>query len=141
MSMHRQKTNVPFNVTVMPRLQAAIDAMPPSNHLSFLVTAQGKPFTAAGFGNWFRDVCRKAKLPERCTSHGLRKAAATYLAEQGATDHQLMAWFGWTSISQAQVYTKAANSKRLGRSAGKLITGTGIGSPIDPVSPIVPISI
>jgi hypothetical protein len=38
--------------------------------------------------------CREAKLPERCTSHGLRKAAATYLAEQGATDHQLMAWFG-----------------------------------------------
>ena len=134
MSMRRQKTDVPFNVTVMPRLQEAIDAMPASNHLTFLVTGQGKPFTAAGFGNWFRDVCRNAKLPERCTSHGLRKAAATYLAEQGATDHQLMAWFGWSSISQAQVYTKAANGKRMARSAGKLISGTGIGSPIDPVS-------
>jgi hypothetical protein len=118
----------------MPRLQQAIDAMPASDHLTFLVTGQGKPFTAAGFGNWFRDRCRAAKLPERCTSHGLRKAAATYLAEQGATDHQLMAWFGWSSISQAQVYTKAANGKRMGRSAGKLISGTGIGSPIDPVS-------
>ncbi|MFY9958947.1 tyrosine-type recombinase/integrase [Bradyrhizobium sp.] len=134
MSMRRQKTDVPFNVTVMPRLQEAIDAMPVCDHLTFLVTAQGKPFTAAGFGNWFRDMCRAAKLPERCTSHGLRKAAATYLAEQGATDHQLMAWFGWSSISQAQVYTKAANGKRMGRSAGKLISGTGIGSPIDPVS-------
>jgi hypothetical protein len=51
MSMRRQKTDVPFNVTVTPRLQAAIDAMPASNHLTFLVTAQGKPFTAAGFGN------------------------------------------------------------------------------------------
>ena len=48
----------------------------------------------------------QAGLPKRCTSHGLRKAAATYLAEHGATDHQLMAWFGWTSISQAQVYTQ-----------------------------------
>ena len=134
MSMRRQKTDVPFNVTVTPRLQAAIDAMPASNHLTFLVSAQGKPFTAAGFGNWFRDVCRMAKLPERCTR--LRKAAATYLVEQGATDHQLMAWFGWTSISQAQVYTKAANSKRMALSAGKLISGTGIGSLIDPVSQI-----
>jgi hypothetical protein len=45
-----------------------------------------------------------------------------------------MAWFGWSSISQAQVYTKAASGKRMARSAGKLISGTGIGSPIDPVS-------
>jgi len=121
-------------VEVMPRLQAAIDAMPASNHLTFLITAQGKPFTAAGFGNWFRDVCRDAELPARCTSHGLRKAAATYLAELGFTDHQLMAWFGWTSISQAQVYTKTANRKRMSREGAKLISGTGIGSPSDPVS-------
>lgn len=133
-SMKRQKTDVPFYVEVMPRLQAAIDAMAVSDHLTFLVTEQGKPFSAAGFGNWFRDKCREAKLPVRCTSHGLRKAAATYLAELGFTDHQLMAWFGWTSISQAQVYTKAANRKRMARDGAKLISGTGIGSPSDPVS-------
>ena len=46
MSMGRQKTGVPFNVEIMPRLQAAIGAMPGSNHLTFLVTAQGKPFMA-----------------------------------------------------------------------------------------------
>ncbi|MEY9121310.1 tyrosine-type recombinase/integrase [Bradyrhizobium yuanmingense] len=135
MTMGRQKTGVPFNVTIMPRLQEAIDAMAADKkNLTFLVTHQGKPFTAAGFGNWFRDVCREAKLPERCTSHGLRKAAATYLAELGATDHQLMSWFGWTSISQAQVYTKAANRKRMAQQAGQLIPGTGIGSPVNPVS-------
>jgi site-specific recombinase XerD len=115
-------------------VQAAIDAMPASNHLTYLITGEGNPFTAAGFGNWFRDMCRDANLPTRCTSHGLRKAAATYLAELGATDHQLMAWFGWTSISQAQVYTKAARAKVLAKATGRLITGTGIGSPANPVS-------
>jgi integrase len=134
MTMQRQKTGTPFNVEVTPRLQAAIDAMPASNHLTYLITSEGNPFTAAGFGNWFRDRCREAKLPPRCTSHGLRKAAATYLAEQGATDHQLMAWFGWSSISQAQIYTKAANAKVLSKATGQLIKGTGIGSPINPVS-------
>jgi integrase len=129
MTMKRQKTGTPFNVEITPRLQAAIDAMPASNHLTFLITGEGNGFTAAGFGNWFRDRCREAKLPARCTSHGLRKAAATYLAELGATDHQLMAWFGWTSISQAQVYTKAARAKVLSKATGRLITGTGIGSP------------
>jgi site-specific recombinase XerD len=132
--MGRQKTGVPFNVQVTPSLQQAIDAMPESDHLTYLLTSYGRPFTAAGFGNWFRAACDDAKMPKRCTSHGLRKAAATYFAEQGATDHQLMAWFGWTSISQAQVYTKAANRKRMAEAAGRLITGTGVGSPADPVS-------
>ena len=81
-----------------------------------------------------RDMCREANLPARCASHGLRKAAAMYLAELGATDHQLMAWFGWTSISQAQVYTKAARAKVLSKATGQLITGTGIGSPSNPAS-------
>jgi hypothetical protein len=45
-----------------------------------------------------------------------------------------MAWFGWTSISQAQVYTKAARAKVLSKATGRLITGTGIGSSINPVS-------
>lgn len=49
-------------------LRAAIDAMPPSNHMTFLVAGQGKPFTAAGFGNHFRDLCDAAGLPKRCTS-------------------------------------------------------------------------
>jgi integrase len=134
MTMRRQKTGVAFNVEITSRLQDAIDAMPATNHLTFLVTAQGEPFTAAGFGNYFRALCDAAGLPSRCTSHGLRKAAATYFAEHGATDHQLMAWFGWSSISQAQVYTKAARAKVMARAAGRLIRGTGIGSPADPVS-------
>jgi integrase len=83
MSMPRKKTGVPFNIEIMPELQQAIDAMPASDHLTFLVTAQGKPFTAAGFGNYFRALCNQAGLPKRCTSHGLRAAAATYFAEKG----------------------------------------------------------
>jgi hypothetical protein len=54
LSLQRQKTKVPFDVPVMPELQKAIDAMPTIDHLTFLITAQGKPFTPAGFGNWFR---------------------------------------------------------------------------------------
>jgi len=44
LSLRRQKTKVPFDVPVMPMLQTAIDAMPASDHLTFLVTSQGKPF-------------------------------------------------------------------------------------------------
>jgi hypothetical protein len=56
----RQKTErstaLELAIPVHPTLRAIIDATP-SEHLTFLVTAFGKPFTAPGFGNWFRDQC------------------------------------------------------------------------------------
>ena len=134
LSLHRQKTKVAFDVTVMPMLQAAIDAMPPSDHLMFLVTKFGKPFTAAGFGNWFRDACNAAGLPKRCTSHGLRKAAATRAADRGATTTQLMAWFGWKTTSEAERYTRSADRKLASAALGKLISATESGSPPTQVS-------
>jgi integrase len=129
LALKRQKTGVAFEVDVMPPLQDAIDAMGRSDNLTFLITAHGKQFTAAGFGNWFRDVCNEAGLPARCTSHGLRKAAATYLADRGATTTQLMAWFGWKTASEAERYTRGADRKRNAAAAGKLVSRTGIGKP------------
>ena len=134
LSLARQKTKVPFDVTVMPMLQEAIDAMPPSDHLMFLVTAHGKPFTAAGFGNWFREICNEAGLPKRCTSHGLRKASATRAADRNATTTQLMAWYGWKSASEAERYTRTADRKRASAALGKIMSATDSGSPRSPVS-------
>jgi integrase len=89
--------------------------------LTFLVTAYGKPFTEAGFGNWFRDRCDEAGLP-RCTAHGLKKAGATIAAENGATTRQMMAMFDWDTPAMAEVYTRAAEQKRLAGEAMFLIT-------------------
>ncbi len=95
----------------MPDLQAIIDATP-SEHLTFLTTAFGKPFTAAGFGNWFREQCNEAGLPH-CSAHGLRKAAARRLAEAGCTAHEIAAITGHASLREVQRYTKAADQTRL----------------------------
>jgi integrase len=127
LSMSRQKTGVPFDIPVLPSLREELD-LQTERHLTFLVTEQGKPFTAAGFGNWFRDRCDEAGL-SNCAAHGLRSAAATRLADYGATAHQLMSWFGWRTLSEAERYTKEVDRKRLAAEAGKLITGTGIGKP------------
>lgn len=93
----------------------------PCRDLTFLQTEYGKPFTPAGFGNWFRDRCDDAGLP-MCTAHGLKKAGATIAAENGATTRQLMAMFDWTTVSMAEVYTKAAEKKRLAGEAMFLIS-------------------
>jgi integrase len=126
LSLRQQKTGAQVDIPVLPALQAAIDAIPKAEHLTFLVTESGKPFTAAGFGNYFRDQCDLAGLPG-LSAHGLRKAGATRLAEAGATDHEIMAWGGWTTVREVQRYTKAANRKRLAfQAAGKLKAGTEV---------------
>lgn len=91
---------------------AEIVEQSPCGNLTFLVTKHGKGYSEKAFGNWFREQCDEAELPQ-CSAHGLRKAGATILAENGATAHQLMAIFDWDSLAVAETYTRAANRKRL----------------------------
>jgi integrase len=130
LSFRTQKTGALVEgIPVLPELAAALGAMPTEN-LTFLTTDYGRPFTAAGFGNWFRDRCAEAGLPKGYAAHGLRKTAAVRIAEHGATAHQLMAWFGWTSLKEAERYTRAADRKRLARTAGQMLkAGTSSGKP------------
>ncbi len=109
-----------IEVPVLPELAHEL-TLGPQDNLTWLTTKWGKPFAVAGFGNWFKDRCREADLP-LCTAHGLRKAGATIAAENGATDAQLMAIFGWTTVKMASEYRKKADQKRLARSAMQLIT-------------------
>ena len=88
--------------------------------LTYLVTAHGKPYSVTGFGNKFREWCNQAGLPH-CCAHGLRKAGAALAAENGATDNQLMAIFGWSTIQEAQRYTKAARRKKMAGDATRLL--------------------
>jgi integrase len=96
---------------ILPALQKIIDASP-CGDLAFLVNELGQPFTDAGFGNRFREWCNQAGL-RNCSAHGLRKASATIAANNGATAHQLMAMFGWSTLKMAEVYTRAADQERL----------------------------
>jgi integrase len=106
-------------IPILPELQKVIAATT-CGARAYLVTEFGKPFTAAGFGNWFRERCDEAEL-WHCSAHGVRKAGATIAAENGATAHQLKAMFGWRSLKQAELYTKAADEKRLTRQAMHMV--------------------
>ena len=114
---NRSRKPVTLSIPVLPELEAVIDATPTGN-LAFLVTAFGKPFTSNGFGNWFRKQCDAAAL-KHCSAHGLRKAGAALAAENGATERQLMAIFGWSTMKEASRYTRAARQKVLAASGMK----------------------
>jgi integrase len=123
---------------ILPELQRVIDASPCGTE-TFLVTAHGKPFTDAGFGNWFGDRCTEAGVPGR--AHGLRKAGATIAATNGATAHQLMAIFGWDTLKMAEAYTRKADQRRLAASAMHMLAfgpSAPIGSPTESPEKVPP---
>ena len=125
LSLRQQKTGADVDIPILPELRAAIDAMPKGGHLAFLATEDGKPFTAAGFSYWFGEMCKQAGVPKNLSAHGLRKAGATRLAENGCTDHEIMAWGGWKTLKEVQRYTQAVNRKWLAlQAADKLKAGT-----------------
>lgn len=110
------KTGKEMDVKVAPKLQEAIDAMPAIGLATLLVTDYGKPFSAAGFGNWFKDKCRSAGLPE-CSLHGLRKALARRAADLEVSQQGLKALGQWSSDSEVKIYVEGANRRRLAESA------------------------
>ncbi|MCK1641219.1 tyrosine-type recombinase/integrase [Bradyrhizobium sp. 157] len=103
------------NLPLLDVLKRTLDAGP-TGKLSFIVTSRGKPYKKESLGNEFKEWCKEAGVPDK-SAHGLRKAAATRAAENGATAHELMAIFGWLSIKEAEVYTQAADRKRLAAQA------------------------
>jgi integrase len=109
------KTGAELAIRVHSELQAII-AESVGGQMTFLVTEFGKPFTAAGFGNWFRDQCDMANL-RHCSAHGLRKAAARRLAEAGCTEHEIAAITGHASLREITRYTRAADQRRLAEAA------------------------
>jgi integrase/recombinase XerD len=120
---NEHRNPVAIDIPLHADLAAAIEGAP-SAHLNFLVTAFGKPFTPAGFGNWFRDRCDEAGLSD-CSAHGLRKAAAARLAERGATPHEIMAVTGHRSLEEVERYTREAARAGLADAAmAKLKRGT-----------------
>lgn len=120
-------------VRILPPLAAALDAMTDEKHLTYLVTMTGKSFSAAGFGNWFRERCDEAGLTH-CTAHGLRKAMARRLAESGATYMQGRAVTGHRSDAMFAHYAASANremmaDQALGSMADKLGFSNDDGKP------------
>lgn len=111
----QSKTGAQLVIPLHPELKAVLRNAPRTN-LTFLTTARGGPFSPPSFGNWFRDACEAAGLKGR-SAHGLRKTAATRLADAGCTTKQIQAITGHATMREVERYTKAADQERLARQA------------------------
>jgi hypothetical protein len=117
---HKNGVDVSFPVSA--ELQAAIDAMPNTNQSTFLHTQAGNPRSAKALGNDFRGWCDKAKLPQRCAMHGLRKGCLRILAEAGCNILELQSRSGHLTLSELQKYIDKADKRfAADRAAEKVI--------------------
>lgn len=103
-------------IPLHPALKVALDKLPKDN-MTFLMTAYGKPMSAAGFTGWFVEQAKAAGLPDRSGPHGLRKAAARRLAEAGCSASEIAAVTGHKTLSEVAHYTQSADQARLAESA------------------------
>ena len=110
------KTGAKLSVPLHPDLSEALTSWPHRGE-RILVTTFGKPFTSNGFGNYMANKIADAGLPDRCVTHGLRKAAARRLAEAGCTANQSAAITGHATLVEVSRYTKAADQVHLAQTA------------------------
>lgn len=110
------KTGAKLSIPVHGRLRAALEAHTRSQ-VMILPTAYGKGFTVNGFGGWMADIIGEAKLPDRCVTHGIRKAAARRLAEVGCSAMEIMSITGHKSLKEAERYVREADQATRAKAA------------------------
>lgn len=112
----QQKGKREMVIPILPSLKRLL----PKDTTTFLINGLGKPFTSAGFGNWFRDRCNEAGL-KGLAAHGLRKALQAIGADAGLTDRQLMAIAGHETAKETTRYTQGRDRALLAKSGMKLL--------------------
>jgi len=84
---------------------------------SYLLTEKGVPFASPeAFRNRFRKWCDAAGLQE-LSSHGIRKAAGNLLAQNGCSQHEIMAIHGHTEAKTSEIYTRGVERWKLAGNA------------------------
>lgn len=111
-----KKTGKRWTLPIAAQLRQAIDAMPEMPHLCFLMSERGRAYSAASFGNVFRDWCDAAGLPH-CSAHGLRKAISRRMADLNMGNATLKSVTLHSRDEEVAIYTAAADQKRLSRLA------------------------
>jgi integrase len=115
LAVRQSKTATPLLLPIVPELKEALDATP-CGHLTFLVSARGKPFAPNSFGNPFRRWCIEAGL-DGFSAHGLRKAGCRRLADAGCDALDIAAWSGHLTLAIVQHYCAAADQARRAKGA------------------------
>jgi len=118
LELSQSKTGAELSLPILPQLRELLAPLP-KDAPTFLTTHYGRPFSPAGFGNWFRKQCDAAGL-KNCSAHGLRKAASRRMAEAGKSNAQIKSVTGHRTDKEVTRYTASASQKLLADQAMEL---------------------
>lgn len=90
---------------------------------TYLLNDRGRPFASTEalrvrVQRWISEAGM-----EGLSSHGVRKAVGDFLAEHGATQHQIMAVMAHTQAKTSEVYTRGVDRRNLASSAMQAMAG------------------
>ena len=108
----------PIVIPAHPVLKAAPDGWRESRTGFHILTSRnGQPWTRNHLTHEMRAGIRSLGMREGLNVHGLRKLAATALAEAGCSTHEIAAVTGHKSLAMVQLYTASAAQERMAEAA------------------------
>jgi integrase len=114
----QSEQDVPMFIPLSAEMRAELEIWKrtaASTHI--LTTDRGVPWHPTYLSRLLREAVDKLGLPAGLNVHGLRKLAATTLAEAGCSLHEIMAFTGHKTMSMVELYTRSARQERLANQA------------------------
>ena len=110
------KTGTPLIIPVHPTLKAAMDQWP-KRATTILCNSRGRPWSPNRVTDGLRKALARIGFEPGRNVHGLRKLAATNLAEAGCSAHEIAAITGHRSLALVSLYTASADQERMATAA------------------------
>ncbi|GEN61117.1 integrase [Acetobacter nitrogenifigens DSM 23921 = NBRC 105050] len=110
------KTGTELWIPLHPTLLATMSAWPRTAD-TILTGIRGGPMTIYNLTRSMNDAQAKGLIPLGFNVHGLRKLAATLLAEAGCSTHEIAAITGHKTLKMVEHYTRSADQKRMASDA------------------------
>lgn len=114
--VRQAKTGMELHIPIHPVLGAAMDEWPKTAE-TILTGIRGGPLTVYNLTRSINDAHDRGILPKGFSIHGLRKLAATLLAEAGCSTHEIASITGHKSLKMVEHYTRSFDQRRLAEDA------------------------
>lgn len=88
-----------------------------TNAVTILTNTQGRPWVPQHLSHALPTALARLGMPRDLNVHGLRKLAATELADAGCSIHEIAAITGHRTLQMVQHYTRTADQRRLAEAA------------------------
>lgn len=116
--LKQQKTGEPLAIPCHPTLRSELARWREgTSSVTILTNTLGRPWVPQHLSHELPTALGRLGMPSDLNVHGLRKLAATELADAGCSTHEIAAITGHRTLAMVQLYTRGADQQRLAKSA------------------------